>query len=149
VAAGEVSTIAVGTDGTPTAARAVEFAVGMAERYGARLVVASCYEPVPEDQVTREQRDAPQEIQWAINPQENVDAVLREAEEKGRSHGLDVASEARMGKPAKVLCDIAEDNEADVLVVGSVGMERKIRGSVPNTVAHEAPCSVVIVKTTE
>jgi nucleotide-binding universal stress UspA family protein len=33
-------------------------------------------------------------------------------------------------------------------VVGNKGMHRKLLGSVPNTVSHHAPCSVLIVKTT-
>jgi nucleotide-binding universal stress UspA family protein len=56
-------------------------------------------------------------------------------------------SEARNGDPADVLCDIAADYEVDVMVVGNKGMERRILGSVPNTVSHKAPCSVMIVKT--
>ena len=45
------------------------------------------------------------------------------------------------------LCSIAEDQGADVLVVGNKGMHRKILGSIPNSVSHNAPCSVIIVKT--
>jgi nucleotide-binding universal stress UspA family protein len=52
-----------------------------------------------------------------------------------------------MGRPAEVLCEIAAEHEADVLVVGSKGMQRRLLGSVPNTVSHAAPCSVMIVKT--
>jgi nucleotide-binding universal stress UspA family protein len=44
--------------------------------------------------------------------------------------------------------DIAESVGADVLVIGNKGMDRKVLGSVPNTVSHHAPCSVLIVKTT-
>jgi nucleotide-binding universal stress UspA family protein len=143
-----VKTIAVGTDGSETATYAVELAIEMAERFGAHLVVGSCYEPVHEDQLDREQRDAPEEIKWSINPSENVEAVLRGAEEKAKERGLETTSEARMGKPATVLCEIAEEHEADVLVVGNRGMNNRIRGSVPNTISHRAPCSVLIVKTT-
>ena len=143
-----VKTIAVGTDGSETAAYAVDFAVEMAERFGAHLVVGSCYEPVPEDRLDHEQRDAPQEIKWSINPSEEVDATLRAAEEKAKERGLGITSEARMGKPADVLCEIAEEHHADVLVVGNRGMNRRMRGSVPNTISHRAPCSVLIVKTT-
>ena len=50
--------------------------------------------------------------------------------------------------PADVLCDIAEAHGADLLVVGNRGMQRRVLGSVPNSVSHKAPCSVVIVKTT-
>jgi nucleotide-binding universal stress UspA family protein len=143
-----LQTIAVGTDGSDTASKAVDFAMDLAEKYGARLVVASSYEPVSEDRLRKEQSDAPEDIQWSINPTEDVDAALRKAEEQAKERGLKTTSEARQGDPADVLCDIAEDQDADLLVVGNKGMQRRILGSVPNSVSHKAPCSVVIVKTT-
>lgn len=143
-----LSTVAVGTDGSDTADAAVGFAIDLATRYDAGLVVASCYRPASEARVQREQRDAPQEIKWSINPMEDVDATLREVEEKARARGLQTVSEARMGDPADVLCEIAAEREADVLIVGNKGMDRRILGSVPNSVSHKAPCSVLIVKTT-
>ena len=143
-----VNMIAVGTDGSETAQVAVDFAMDMAERYGAKLLVASAYKPVSESQLRREQADAPQDIQWSINPSEEVDATLRKVEEAAGERGLEYASEARNGDPAEVLCDIAGDHGADVIVVGNKGMQRRLLGSVPNTVAHKAPCSVYIVKTT-
>jgi nucleotide-binding universal stress UspA family protein len=142
-----VQTIAVGTDGSDTAQKAVDFAMDMADRYGAKLVIASAYTPVPEDRLRKEQEEAPQEIQWSINPSEDVDATLRRAEEQAKERGLQYASEARNGDPADVLCEIAEAQGADILVVGNKGMQRRILGSVPNTVSHKAPCSVMIVKT--
>ena len=143
-----VGTIAVGTDGSETASKAVDFAMDMADRYGARLVIASAYTPVSEDKLRKEQKDAPQEIQWSINPSEEVDATLRAVEEQAKERGLKYVSEARNGDPADILCDIAADHDADVIVVGNKGMERKVLGSVPNTVSHKADCSVFIVKTT-
>lgn len=142
-----VQTIAVGTDGSETASKAVDFAIDMAERYGSKLVIVSSYTPVPEDRLAKEQADAPQEIQWSINPMEDVEAVLRGVEEKAKERGLRTVAEARQGNPADVLVSVAEDQEADVLIVGSKGMHRKFLGSVPNTVSHKAPCSVLIVKT--
>jgi nucleotide-binding universal stress UspA family protein len=143
-----VKTVAVGTDGSETAQVAVDFAMDMAERYGAKIVIASAYKPVSESQLRREQKDAPQDIQWSINPSEEVDATLRRVEEAAGERGLEYASEARNGDPAEVLCDIAEAHGADVIVVGNKGMQRRVLGSVPNTVAHKAPCSVMVVKTT-
>ena len=143
-----VNTIAVGTDGSDTAKVAVDFALDMAERYGATLIIGSAYKPVSESQLRKEQADAPQDIQWSINPSEEVDRTLREVEEQAKERGLQYASEARNGDPADVLVDIAESHEADVLVVGNKGMQRRILGSVPNSVAHKANCSVVVVKTT-
>lgn len=46
--------------------------------------------------------------------------------------------------------DVAEREKADLIVVGNKGMAgvRRVLGSVPNSVAHQAPCSVMIVQTT-
>ena len=143
-----VKTVAVGTDGSDTAQVAVDFAMDMAERYEAKLVIASAYKPVSEDRLRKEKADAPEDIQWSINPSEEVDSTLREVEEQAKERGLQYASEARNGDPAEVLCDIAEAHGADVIVVGNKGMQRRILGSVPNSVAHKAPCSVMVVKTT-
>jgi nucleotide-binding universal stress UspA family protein len=143
-----IQTIAVGTDGSDTASKAVDFALDLAEKYGSHVVVASSYRPVREDRLRGEQRDAPEDIQWSINPMEDVNAALRDVEEKAKQRGLGTTSEAREGDPADVLCAIAEQHGADLLVVGNKGMKRRVLGSVPNSVSHKAPCSVVIVKTT-
>ena len=143
-----IQTITVGTDGSDTADKAVEFAMGLAEKFGAKLVIASSYRPISEDKVRKEQRDAPEDIQWSINPTEAVDETLKLVEQRARERGLETTSEAREGDPADVLCDIAEQHGADLLVVGNKGMQRRVLGSVPNSVSHKAPCSVVIVKTT-
>jgi len=143
-----VQTVAVGTDGSGTADKAVDFAIEMAARYEARIVFISAYVPVRESRLQREARDAPEDLQWTINPAEDVDAVLRECEERAEEKGLRWTSEAREGDAAKILVDLAASNDADVLVIGNKGMRRKVLGSVPNTVTHNAPCSVMIVKTT-
>jgi nucleotide-binding universal stress UspA family protein len=143
-----VRTVAVGTDGSRTADKAVEFAIEMAARYEARIVFISAYVPVRGSRLTRDARDAPEDPQWSINPAEDVDATLRDCEERAEQKGLRWASEAREGDPAKILVELAASNGADVLVIGNKGMQRKVLGSVPNSVSHNAPCSVMIVKTT-
>ncbi len=143
-----VNTVAVGTDGSGTADKAVEFAIDLAARYEARIVFISAYVPVRESRLARERTEAPDDLEWAINPAEDVDATLRDCEERAEERGLRWASEAREGDPARTLVELAESNQADVLVIGNKGMQRKVLGSVPNSVSHNAPCSVVIVKTT-
>ena len=142
-----VATVAVGTDGSETAGKAVESALDLAERYGARIVFISAYQPVDEYRLRREKREAPQDVQWTINPEEDVDATLREAEERAEKRGLAWLSEAAMGDPAEVLLRLAEKHGADVLVIGNKGMHRRVLGSVPNSVTHGATCSVYLVKT--
>jgi nucleotide-binding universal stress UspA family protein len=143
-----IETIAVGTDGSETASKAVDFALDLAEKFGSHVVVASSYRPVSEGRLRSEQKEAPEDIQWSINPMEDVEAALRGAEERAKARGLNTTTEAREGDPADVLCEIAEHHNADLLVVGNKGMHRRVLGSVPNSVSHKAPCSVVIVKTT-
>ena len=143
-----IEKVAVGTDGSDTAAKAVEFALDLASRYEAKIVFLSAYRPVSEDRLKREKRDAPEDVQWQINPSEDVDPTLREAEETAEERGLKHASEAKEGDPSKVLVELADKHGADLLVIGNKGMKRKVLGSVPNTVSHNAGCAVLIVKTT-
>jgi nucleotide-binding universal stress UspA family protein len=143
-----LQTVAVGTDGSGTADKAVEFAIDLAARYEAKIVFISAYHPVSGSRLKREASEAPDELQWMINPAEDVDATLRDCEERAEARGLRWSSEARQGDPAKVLVELAASSEADVLVLGNKGMDRRVLGSVPNSVSHHAPCSVLIVKTT-
>jgi nucleotide-binding universal stress UspA family protein len=143
-----IKTVAVGTDGSETAAKAVEFALELASRFEAKIVFLSAYRPVSDDRIKREQRDAPEDVQWQINPAEDVEPALRDAKELADERGLQSACEAGEGDPSKVLVDLASKYDADLLVIGNKGMQRKVLGSVPNTVSHKADCSVLIVKTT-
>ena len=143
-----IKTVAVGTDGSDTAAKAVEFALDLARRYEAKIVFLSAYKAVSEERLRRESRDAPEDVQWQINPAEDVEPALRDAEDAAREQGLECASEAKSGDPSKVLVDLASKHNADILVIGNKGMQRKVLGSVPNTVSHKADCAVLIVKTT-
>ena len=142
-----VSTVAVGTDGSDRAARALEFAIDLAKRYQAKLVAISSYHPVSETRLRKEQEEAPQEIQWSINPMEDVEAILSSAESRALEAGLKVTTVAGQGDPADVLVKHAEEQGADLLVVGNKGMKRRILGSVPSSVARKAQCTVVVVKT--
>jgi nucleotide-binding universal stress UspA family protein len=119
----------------------------MAKRYDAKLVAISSYRPVSESRVRKEQEEAPQEIQWSINPMEDVEAILSKVESRAAEAGVEVTTVASQGDPADVLIKHAEEQDADVLVVGNRGMQRRILGSVPNKVTHRAQCTVVVVKT--
>ena len=143
-----IATVAVGTDGSGTAEKAVLSALELAERYGARIVFISAYAPVDEGRLRHEKREAPDEVQWMINPEEDVDATLRECEQLAEERGLRWASEAAQGDAADILVQLADRHDADVLVIGNRGMHRRVLGSVPNSVTHKANCTVFLVKTT-
>jgi nucleotide-binding universal stress UspA family protein len=145
------SSIVVGTDGSDTATQAVRQAVDLAKSVSATLELVSAYEPVPSQRLQEERRDAPEDLQWAINPREDVDATLNAAAAIAREAGVTVNIYPRQGDPADVILDVAEERGADLIVVGNKGMtgaKRFLLGSVPNKVSHHAPCSVLIVRTT-
>jgi nucleotide-binding universal stress UspA family protein len=143
--------IVVGTDGSDTATQAVREAVDLAESLGAKLELVSAYEPVPAQRLAEERRQAPEDLQWAINPREDVDATLDAAAGLAREAGVQVDLYARQGDPADAILDVAEERKADLIIVGNKGMtgaKRFLLGSVPNKVSHHAPCSVLIIRTT-
>jgi nucleotide-binding universal stress UspA family protein len=143
--------IVVGTDGSDTAAQAVRQAVDLAKSVGAGIELVSAYEPVPAQRLSDERRQAPEDIQWAINPREDVEATLEGAATVAREAGVPVNVYARQGDPADAIVDVAEEREADLIIVGNKGMtgaRRFLLGSVPNKISHHAPCSVLIVRTT-
>jgi nucleotide-binding universal stress UspA family protein len=144
------ASIVVGTDGSDTAREAVRQAVELAARLGARLHIVSAYEPVPEARLREEARPAPADLQWRLNPREDVDAMLRDAADAARGGGVEAATYGRQGDPADAILDVAEEQGADLIVVGNKGMtgaRRFLLGSVPNRVSHHAPCSVLIIRT--
>jgi nucleotide-binding universal stress UspA family protein len=143
--------IVVGTDGSDTANQAVRQAVDLARALGAKLELVSAYEPVPAQRLHQERRDAPEDLQWAINPREDVDATLEAAVAIARDAGVTADVYPRQGDPADAILDVAEERDADVIIVGNKGMtgaKRFLLGSVPNKVSHHAPCSVLIIRTT-
>ncbi|HMD51950.1 MAG TPA: universal stress protein [Solirubrobacteraceae bacterium] len=143
--------IVVGTDGSDTATQAVREAIDLASAIGATLQLVSAFAPVSEQRLKAERRDAPEEVQWAINPKQEVEASLGGAAEMARQAGVTVNTFARQGDPADAILDVAEEQGADLVIVGNKGMtgaKRFLLGSVPNKVSHHAPCSVLIVRTT-
>jgi nucleotide-binding universal stress UspA family protein len=142
--------IVVGTDGSDTATQAVRQAVDLARAVGATLELVSAYEPVPAQRLREERRETPEDLQWAINPREDVDATLEAAAAIAREAGVPVNAYPRQGDAADAILDVAEEKEADLIMVGNKGMtgaKRFLLGSVPNKVSHHAPCSVLIIRT--
>ena len=143
--------IVVGTDGSQTAEKAVTAAIELAALSGAALELVSAYEPVSNQRLREESREVPKDLEWMVNPREDVEGTLKEAAEKLKEQGVDVETYSRQGDPADAILDVAEEQNADLIVVGNKGMtgaKRFLLGSVPNKVSHHAPCSVMIIRTT-
>lgn len=135
--------IAVGTDGSATASKAVDAAAEIAQRFAAKLVLLSaCHSGKPPSTA------ASAELQWAFDKDARVREMLHRTEQDMRDRKIDCTTMLDEGDPGGVLVRLAEECNADLLVIGNRGMNRRVLGSVPNTVAHKAGCSVYVVKTT-
>ena len=141
------TSIVVGIDGSPTAEIALERAIELACVAGANLHVVSAYAPVP----ARGTGGAPAAEEYQISPSFKADAVLQRALDRAATRELNIEQHAPKGSPADALIETAEQNKADLIVIGSVGMQgpKRIFGSVPNSVSHRSPCDVLIVQTQE
>jgi nucleotide-binding universal stress UspA family protein len=135
------STVAVGTDGTETAAEAVRHAADLAKRHGAKLVLLSAFK----DEAPLDEHD---EIQWAHNPAAQTREILTRTENQLADEGIQCRTIVDEGDPADVLVRLADECGADILVIGSKGHQRRLLGSVPREVVQQADCSVFVVKTT-
>jgi nucleotide-binding universal stress UspA family protein len=146
------SRIVVGTGGSETATEAVRQTAEIGERHGASVVLVSAFEPVPQSRLREERQQVPEDVAHTVGPKEDVEATLAEAEKLVKSLGVDhVKTVSRQGDPADAILDVAEEEKADLIVVGNKGMtgaKRFLLGSVPNKVSHHAPSSVLIVRTT-
>jgi nucleotide-binding universal stress UspA family protein len=143
--------IVVGTDGSNTAQEAVRQASELARALGAKVYLVSAYEPVPEGRLRDERQVLPADLQWMVNPREDVEETLDQAAGALKAYGIEVETLPREGDPADAILDVAEEKNADLIVVGNKGMtgaKRFLLGSVPNKVSHHAPCSVMIIRPT-
>ena len=123
-----VKRVLVATDRSETAHRAVEWAAEMAERYDAELVLLRVTLDAEVEELERDLAEYAEGFAGRVRP------LVRRGED-----------------PAGAIVDAASDEDADVLVVGSVGMQGRkefLLGNVPNRVSHNAPCTVIIVDTT-
>ena len=148
-----IDVIAVGTDGSATADKAVDFAIDLASSHQAELVVLSAYSSQPSALASAAMAAAwvppePLESQWNPQEAERVEELLAYAKHRAEQRGIACRTASREGDPADVLVELAEHHGADLLVIGNRGMQRRLLGSVPNTITHKARCSVLVVKTT-
>ena len=85
----------------------------------------------------------------AEETRDELNDIVERAADPARAEGITVCTHTLIGSAAQALCDLAESVGADLIVVGNRGMQggRRFLGSVPNTISHHAPCSVLIYET--
>jgi nucleotide-binding universal stress UspA family protein len=119
--------ILVGTDGSPTAAQAVDQAVAIAGALGAAVTV------------------------FMAGPRAEAQRVVEMEARRHAGAGVSIDTRVDERDPATALVEAAEEGDYDLVVLGNKGMtgpSRSFLGSVPNKVSHHASRSLLIVKTT-
>lgn len=125
-------TIIVGTDGSSTATRATVAAGRLARRLRSRLAIVTAF--------------------GANLDEDTATVVLRDALEAVRVEDVSATTHKREGAPDEALTKVAEEEGADLVIVGNVGMGKAHRfrlGGIAERVAHDALCDVLIVHTRE
>jgi len=137
-------TVVVGADGSATAAEAVRVAIELVKLTGGRLHIVTAYKP------QQLRSAAGEEFSKSLSTGDVAESVLADLASRARSSGVEVQTHQKDGDPADAICEVAAQAKADVIVVGNKGMTgvRRVLGSVPNSVAHQAPCAVLIAFTT-
>jgi len=135
-------TVVVGPDDSPTSVKAFDAAVALVKISGGTLHIVTGYKPA-----ARSTAGVPAEFSGSIRPDSHVLSVLADLSSRARTQAVAVETHDTKGDPAEGIQGVADKVGADLIVVGSQGMERRVLGSIPNSIAHGARCAVLIVKT--
>jgi nucleotide-binding universal stress UspA family protein len=135
-------TILVAADDSETAARAVRTAVDLVKALGGDLHVMTAYRP----ESVKTEKLPDEYLDRVTDP---ADLLLNKLRDEIRKEGVEAKYHPAAGNAADAIVKVADYVGADLIVVGNRGMKgvRRVLGSVPNSVAHAANCSVLIVDT--
>ncbi len=145
--------ILVATDGSEFARKAAEYAGQLASKIAdAEITILSVLDIGLISQAAVSPSGMPVTIPVSLSEdlERSLNSVLQDARESLAITGKPVATRLEEGRPAQVICDIAEKERFDMIVMGSSGQGRIadiLLGSVSDKVVHKAKTPVVIVRT--
>jgi len=137
-----VGRVAVATDRSPSAERAVRWAAALANQNGAPFLLIQIVLPLNGAATQAGQAEATRAAAL-------VEELRQQARELAGPRG-----EARVvvdDDPARGILRATEEEKVDTLIVGNSGMQERagfLLGNVPNRISHNARCTVIIVNTT-
>ena len=139
--------ILVPTDGSGFARRGLEKALEYAEKFPAEITLLNVQLPAEEPIGLGP---------WAsISPpdtrqaQVNGETIVQSEAKFAREKMPEVKTAVTFGNPADQIVKYAEENEIQLIVIGSEGLsgiKRFLLGSVANRVVAHAHCSVLVIK---
>jgi nucleotide-binding universal stress UspA family protein len=141
----DIRHVLVAHDFSETSEGALDYALGLAQKLGARVTIVHAYE-IPS-------HGAPEILVLATDWTKQFEVVAREALDKViagvRRRGFDAEPALRNGTAWREVNAAAAETKADLIVIGSEdrsGLGRALLGSVAEKVVRTAPCPVLVVR---
>ncbi|MFH7030105.1 MAG: universal stress protein [Heteroscytonema crispum UTEX LB 1556] len=125
-------------DQSREAREAADVVANIVQKYGSRLVLLSVVEEPPTDAPGADIMASP----------ETVAKLLQNAQALFSQQGIEAQTIEREGKPAFTICDVADEINADLIIMGCRGLgltEEGATDSVTTRVINLSPCPVLIV----
>jgi nucleotide-binding universal stress UspA family protein len=140
-------TMIVGLDGSERQPQVLRRAVRLADAVGSRLVLVRAVQVPPSLPA----------VVWSLADDEFMAFLVQHAGgelrrvAEGLPEGLVLDVVCREGRPADVLCDVASERGAGLIVIGTHGYDRidRVLGTTAARVTNLAPCSVLVVRPEE
>jgi nucleotide-binding universal stress UspA family protein len=131
-------TVLFPVDQSREAREAADMVVNIVQKYGSRLVLLSVVEEPAADSPSGDAMSSP----------ETVAQLLETAKSLFSGQGILAETLERQGKPAFTICDVADEIEADLIIMGCRGLGLTDEGandSVTTRVINLSPCPVLVV----
>lgn len=149
-----IKTILVPVDGSEHANKAIVLASDLAQKYDARLIALNVMTEAGSERVPPELRDYERLEHVRVTERSVLDSeserILSDAKLQAREKGAPkVETVRRSGDAAAIILEVANDQSADVIVMGSRGLgnvKGLLLGSVSHKVAQLSECNCITVK---
>ncbi|MDY7008590.1 MAG: universal stress protein [Cyanobacteriota bacterium] len=132
-------TVLFPVDRSREAREAAEKVINIVKTYQARLVVISVRELVSEGQ---------EAFHPEMTSEQTVTQLLEEAKALFTEEGIEAETIQKEGHPAFTICDVADEINADLIVIGCRGTglsEEGATDSVSNRIINLSPCPILVV----
>jgi nucleotide-binding universal stress UspA family protein len=140
--------ILVALDGSDCSHEALDMAVKLAKEQGARCTVCTVVDVV---RAAASMTFATGDIvsEWIATLNKDARQIESDAIAKYADSGVTIETKVLEGYPSSALLEVAKNEKADLIVMGShgrTGLKRIWLGSVAESVVHEATIPVLIVR---
>ncbi|MEM7770084.1 MAG: universal stress protein [Cyanobacteria bacterium P01_E01_bin.6] len=125
-------------DQTRESRHAAEIVVSLLNSYEGKLIILSVVEPPDSESSQDPEMSSP----------EAIAKLLDTAKTLFNDQGIDAETMEKQGNPAFVICDVADELDVDLIVMGSRGSDLTNVDSaegVSNRVINLSPCPVLVV----